>query len=88
MSDHQGKRLRPGTAFVNKMNFYVVDVGMKLTEPVNRVFLRSPVEFCLPLVNNFLHVPQAGAVSPLGIGTRIRPTGLGKSSFQLGQGGI
>jgi hypothetical protein len=85
MRDHERKRPTSRAPYMNKVDVQPVDLGGELTELVNRVFLRPPIELCLPIVDDFPHVFDTRTVGPRSIRACIRPTRSSESRFEVGK---
>jgi hypothetical protein len=53
MRDNQGQWLRALAALVDKVDVPPINRGMKVGKRVDGLFLRAPVELCLPVIDDW-----------------------------------
>lgn len=83
MQEDQRHGIAASAPLMNEMDAQTVDLRSEMGELVDGLFLRSPIEFRAPIVDQLAHVRQIGAVVPGGALHFVRPASACKTSLEV-----
>src|SRR6266511_306344 len=68
---------------MHEVDGLAIDIRRELIERVQSVFLRAPVEGCLPVLRDVFQVAERNAATPVIGARRLWPAGAGETGLQI-----
>ena len=83
VQEHDGHGIFALPPLMDEMDANAIDLGAEVSELVDGLLLRPPVELILPVVAKLSHVVQVGAVVPASTCNLVRPAGAGEAVGEI-----
>src|SRR5262245_8977937 len=83
VSEDKRQRLFTATALVNEVNNNAFNLSSELSKPINRLFLGTPVEAMLPILQQFFKIDFRRTIIPMGITESLWPSGRCQPRLQV-----